>query len=162
MNTNKIPSIFLMVLIFSNQSFHAKSLSEIDYKAVVPAYIEHVNKTWPLQDAVNETVIAQYILAVKVPQLSLSAHNDNACFAYIESLTDVNRKTALTVAACSVLKVALEEVVENCDDEFDRSCYASLLEDTYYEFPPVCPKALDDIRHRIILFGQSFALLACL
>ena len=153
-----------MVLIFSNQSCHAKNLSEIDYKAVVPEYINYVIARQPCEKAVNEAILARHFLALQVPELSARAHEANAYIALYESVSwqEEILIPPLSPTTRSVLKVALEQTHDNCAIEFDKSCYASLLDQAYYEFPPVSQEALDGIQNRVTLFGQSLSLLACL
>ncbi len=172
MNNSRVFIVFLAGLLFVNPSHstenlfeidYAENLFEIDYATVVPVYIKYVTKDKKLtrDKAFNEVILARYFLALNVPHKSACMHKANAYSALCEHVADGNGDVVpkFSVTTGSVLKVALQQALNNCDDDLDTSCYASLLDQIYSEFPPVPEAELDGIKNRITLFGKSLILL---
>lgn len=150
--------LFFLAMLFYNSINFAKNFLEIDYKTIIPAYVEHINSNFSATHyRENEIILARHFLAMRVPELSQSQCVLNAEYAFDESIQE-KANLELSVTSRAILRFALEYMRDNPNSsESDKEICLELLDRTYYEpeFASVPQDALDSVDQRILAFYAS-------
>lgn len=133
---------------------YAKNLVEINFRIIIPQYIRFIERI-SYEERINETVLAQYLLAQEAPELKIAQHKENAARAFIDDM--VPNRDVFSVTSRSVFKVALQHMPNSDLGDYDKECYAELLERVYSGFGSVPEDEIQGVKARISAFALGSA-----
>jgi hypothetical protein len=150
--------LLLSALVFFIPVSHTKGFSGINYAAMVPAYITHIHRSMmSTGHRMNEKVLARYVLALHVAEVSECQHKLNTKGALEEFFAKMQAREHNFFSATShcVLKCSLQYTIDNATlNAVDRDAYQQVL-DSYEDVGPVPLEAIAAIEQRIIEFAGS-------